>query len=84
MAGRSTSPGPTRGPKHKPLFEAAAFVGERRFSPARAATKKQAEQEAAEAALHELRAAPEGLPKEAREQLRTLLGESADRGPESS
>ena len=76
--------GATRGPKHKPVFEAAALVGERRFSSAKAATKKQAEQEAAEVALHELRAEPEGLPKEATAQLQELLGGSADRGSESA
>ena len=65
--------GPVGGPKHRPVFEVRAFVGDLRFPAARAASKKQAEQAAAEAALHHLRAQPGGLPSDARNRLEALL-----------
>lgn len=68
------------GPEHRPQFEALATIAGRTFPAVRAATKKQAEQAAAEQALKTLRAEPGELPAEARAQLDALLGGAADRG----
>ncbi|BAM04476.1 ribonuclease III [Phycisphaera mikurensis] len=62
------------GPGHRPVFRVAAVVAGRRFGEASASTKKGAEQAAAEAALHAMRAEPGDLPPLARAQLDALLG----------